>query len=62
MCTAAGGTATEWLFPIKPVGPVPPPSSSLDDSKKNEANPNDVQISYCERDSDLWPWLGNYIF
>lgn len=41
-CTAATGTATEWLFPIKPVGPVPPPSSSLDDSKKNKANPNNV--------------------
>lgn len=41
-CAAAGGTATGWLFLIKPVGPVPPPSSSLDDSKKNEANPNNV--------------------
>lgn len=40
--TAAGETAREWLFLTKPVGPVPPPSSSFDDSKKNKANPNNV--------------------
>lgn len=38
-CTATMGTATEWLFPKKPVGPVPPPSSSLDDSKKERGKP-----------------------
>lgn len=52
-CAATVGTAKGWLFPVKLAGPAPTPSSSLSDSRKNEAKPKQrVNELPCTR---AWP-------